>query len=739
MLDASKPGHHLLLVDIFLRQREYDAAIRQSDVLLQRAGHSDEALWRKARALRLGGDVDAASQLLRVDGKHGAPFLYEKGLTLEQLDRLGEAESAFRDATESDPAMAVAWHALGVIQLKQGDTVSAARSLSRASKLDPRNAESKINLVTAVRLGADIKGALLLSEALLKEHGDLADVHTQYAATLQALGRFEEAEKEFLEARELHGENVAALAGLAELAEWRGDYAAGLKLLDEAGELTAPDLIVSRARLLQRSGHAVEAADLLRREEAEGMGWRPWHRAQAGFSLAHILDELGDYPAAFEAAARANLIRGGRFDSAAHTRWVDRVIELAPTTAGEGAETDSRPVFILGMPRSGTSLLEQILSGHSALYAAGELPLIGEIAACTPAWLSAGNFPDLIVSRARLLQRSGHAVEAADLLRREEAEGMGWRPWHRAQAGFSLAHILDELGDYPAAFEAAARANLIRGGRFDSAAHTRWVDRVIELAPTTAGEGAETDSRPVFILGMPRSGTSLLEQILSGHSALYAAGELPLIGEIAACTPAWLSAGNNARQLAGLGRKYLESLPAAAVDATLVSDKMPLNYLYLGLIAAILPNARVIHCLRDPRDVAVSCFFQDFVDPALAFGFGLRPTADYYRDYWRLMAHWRERLAQPILEVHYEHLVSDIEQQTRRVLEFLGLPMEQTCLSFHERERPVKTASHAQVRRPLYQSSVGRYRNYQQQIEALICDPLEDILEQYQVSLDGQG
>lgn len=584
-LDASKPGHHLLLVDVLLRQHEYADAIRQSDVLLRLAGHDDEAVWRKARASRLGGDVDAAMQLLQVDGKHGAPFMYEKGLTLEQLDRLGEAEEVFRDATESDPAMAVAWHALGVIQLKQGDAISAARSLSRASKLDPANAESKINLVTAVRLGADIKGALLLSEALLNEHGDLADVHTQYAATLQALGRFEEAEKEFLKARELQEDNVAALAGLAELSEWRGDYAGGLKLLAEAGELTAPDLIVSRARLLQRSGHAAKAADLLRREEAAGVGWRPWHHAQAGFSLAQILDELGDYPEAFEAATRANQIRGGRFDSGAHTRWVDRVIENATTTAGEGAETDRRPVFIIGMPRSGTSLLEQIVSGHSALYAAGELPLIGDIA-----------------------------------------------------------------------------------------------------------------SR----------------------------------------TTAWLNGGSDAGELAGLGRTYLGSLPAEAGDASFVSDKMPLNFLYLGLIATILPGARVIHCLRDPRDVAVSCYFQDFVDPALAFSFDLRQTANYYRDYWRLMAHWRERLARPILEVHYENLVGDIEKQTRRVLDFLDLPMEQACLSFHERKREVKTASHAQVRRPLYQDSVGRYRNYQGQIKRLFCDPLADIIEQYQASLEGR-
>ena len=401
---------------------------------------------------------------------------------------------------------------------------------------------------------------------------------------MQALGRFPEAEKEFLKTRELQSDNVAAWAGLAELAEWRGDYAGGLKLLDDAGELTSPDLIVSRARLLRRSGHVGEAADLLRREEAAGVGWRPWHRAQAGFSLAQILDELGEYREAFEAATRANLIRGGRFDSSAHSRWVDRVIEQAPTIAGEGAETDARPVFILGMPRSGTSLLEQILSGHSAIYAAGELSFIADIASRTPAWLG-----------------------------------------------------------------------------------TR----------------------------------------------------------------------NNAGELAGLGREYLESLPVEAGDATIVSDKMPLNFLYLGLIAAILPGARVIHCLRDPRDVAVSCYVQDFIDPALAFSFDLRQTADYYRDYWRLMAHWRARLALPILEVHYEILVSDIEKQTQRILEFLGLPMEQACLSFHEREREVKTASHAQVRRPLYQTSVGRYRNYEEQIQKLFCDPLADILEQYQASLNG--
>ncbi|MCZ6559823.1 MAG: tetratricopeptide repeat protein, partial [Gammaproteobacteria bacterium] len=330
-LDASKPGHHLLLVDVLLRQQEYAIAVEQCDRLLRLDDHNDEALWRKARALRLAGDLDAAMQVLQDDGTHAAPFLYEKGLALEQLDRLDQAENALQNAVDAEPEMALAWHALGVVQLKQGNALSAGESLSRASKLDPANAESKINLVTAVRLGGNIKGALLLSEALLSEHAGLADAHTQYAATLQAMGRFQEAEQEFLKARELQSNNVEALAGLAELAEWRGDYAGGLALLDEATELKAPDLIVSRARLLQRSGRVVEAADLLRSEDAVGVAWRPWHRAQAAFSLAHILDELGDYPPAFAAAKKANLIRGGRFDSAAHTRWVDQVIKHAPT------------------------------------------------------------------------------------------------------------------------------------------------------------------------------------------------------------------------------------------------------------------------------------------------------------------------------------------------------------------------------------------------------------------------
>ena len=585
-LDANKPGHHLLLVDVLLRQREYDEAIRQCDRLLRLADLNDEALWRKARALRLRGDLDAAMQLLSGDGSHDAPFLYEKGLALEQLDCLDQAENVFRDAVDAKPTMTVAWRALGVIQLKQGNALLARESLSRASKLDPENAESKVNLVTAVRLSGDIQGALLLSEALLREHVGLAHAHTQYAATLQALGRFKEAEQEFLKARELQNDNVEAWAGLAELAEWRGDYAGGLALLDEAGELTAPDLIVSRAKLLLRSGRAAEAADLLRREEAVGDGWRPWHRAHAGFGLAHILDELGDYPQAFEAAKKASVIRSRRFDTADHSRWVDQIIEYAPTAVFRGADTNTRPVFIVGMPRSGTSLLEQILSGHSEVFAAGELTIIGDIAARTPTWLSA-----------------------------------------------------------------------------------------------THDEG----------------------------------------------------------KLAGLGKEYLDSLPAAAAEATIVTDKMPLNFLYLGLIAAILPGARVIHCLRDPRDVAVSCFFQDFADRTLAFSFDLQQTANYYRDYWRLMEHWRERLSLSILEIYYESLVDDIEKHTRRVLEFLDLPMEDACLSFHERKREVKTASHAQVRRPLYQSSVGRYRHYLEQIEPQFSDAVEDILALYQDRLKAQG
>jgi hypothetical protein len=218
---------------------------------------------------------------------------------------------------------------------------------------------------------------------------------------------------------------------------------------------------------------------------------------------------------------------------------------------------------------------------------------------------------------------------------------------------------------------------------------------------------------------MPRSGTSLVEQILSAHPDVYAAGELSNLGRLAVSA---MDDGKtvSAERAAEMGRRYLSELPGEAAAAIRVTDKLPFNFFYLGLIQAALPGARVIHCRRDPRDVALSCYFTDFIDPTLAFSARLEWLGDYINRYLDQMDTWRDALALPLLEVDYEALVDDPEHWSRQLVDFAGLDWDPACLSFHDQSRVAATASHAQVRRPVYKSSVGRWKNYESHLTPLL-------------------
>ena len=299
----------------------------------------------------------------------------------------------------------------------------------------------------------------------------------------------------------------------------------------------------------------------------------------------------------------------------------------------------------------------------------------------------------------------------------------------------AAATLLERAGHYDEAFEHARLAN--QAGRttrrpFDPAAFSQWIsqkisyftaERLASLPRATHG-----DRRPLLIVGMPRSGTSLLEQILASHPAIHAAGELPQLSRIADR----LHAPNEKPQpypecleflsphkVDELAFQYRTALEPVPEGKAYVTDKMPQNSLHLELAALLLPQCRVIHCVRDPRDTCVSCYFTAFAR-GNEFKFDLGHLASFYRDYRRLMEHWEQVLAVPILRVRYEDLVMHTEPQVRRVLEFLGLPWDDRCLRFYENERPVLTASEEQVRRPIYASSVGRWKHYQRHIGALL-------------------
>jgi Flp pilus assembly protein TadD len=237
------------------------------------------------------------------------------------------------------------------------------------------------------------------------------------------------------------------------------------------------------------------------------------------------------------------------------------------------------------------------------------------------------------------------------------------------------------------------------------------------------------DRTPVFIVGMPRSGTSLTEQIVSSHPQVFGAGELGYLHNIANQLLYSLPTLDlYARKVAGLTEAtsrqladyYLKKIRVFSSDATVITDKMPHNFLHIGLIALILPEARIIHCRRNPLDNCFSIYSNNF-NERHAYAHDLADLGWYYRQYESLMDHWRSVLPHMILDVQYEELVDDLERQTRRILDFIGLPFDEACLDFQNNRRSVTTISRSQVRQPMYRTSIERWRPYEKHLGPLIA------------------
>jgi tetratricopeptide (TPR) repeat protein len=276
------------------------------------------------------------------------------------------------------------------------------------------------------------------------------------------------------------------------------------------------------------------------------------------------------------------------------------------------------------------------------------------------------------------------------------------------QLHYALGKYFDEVGDYDSAFSSYTQANELTkrfGGTYDeadfSALVSRIIDRRFEGLP-----GASESEVPVFIIGMPRSGTSLAEQILASHPSVSGAGEVAF----------WDKAFERPSHV-GLAEEYLSRIHERAGQAKRITDKMPANFLYAGLIHEVFPRAKFIHMQRHPLDTCLSIYFQEFFNVS-PYANDLHHLAHYYGQYQHLMAHWRRRL--PLLEVPYEGLVADPEQWTRRMLDFIGLPWDPQCLRFQENPRAVITASRWQVRQKINTRSVARWRNYQKHLGPLL-------------------
>jgi len=305
----------------------------------------------------------------------------------------------------------------------------------------------------------------------------------------------------------------------------------------------------------------------------------------------------------------------------------------------------------------------------------------------------------------------------------------GLTPLDEVDVRYALGKYYDDIGDFARAFPHYRRANELQKAvapPYDRAARAAFVDEMIRIyspaAVSSVRAGSSTSVKPILVVGMPRSGTSLVEQIIASHRAAQGAGELTFWNDAmsahrAAIAQDFLS--KTARRK--LAEGYLRVLEGRCPDAERVVDKAPVDSDYLGLIHEVFPNARIVHLRRDPVDTCLSIYFQKF-SPGLNFSMDLSDLAHYYREHARLKAHWHSVLpAGTILEVSYCDLLTDQETWTRKILEFLGLDWDARCLEFEKTERPVATSSYWQVRQKIYKSSIARWRNY----EAFIAPLLE--------------
>jgi tetratricopeptide (TPR) repeat protein len=296
-------------------------------------------------------------------------------------------------------------------------------------------------------------------------------------------------------------------------------------------------------------------------------------------------------------------------------------------------------------------------------------------------------------------------------------------PMEEANLRFAMGKYCDDVDDFALAFQNFKRGNeLLKTAAedYDRKERSQLIDESIRVysrdAISKIGAAGSSSAKPVFVVGMPRSGTSLAEQIIASHPAAYGAGELNFW---AAVTGKVAGEILSEPKRPGVADEYLRILEAFSASASRVVDKATVNSDFLGLIYSVFPNARVIYMQRDPIDTCLSCYFQQFLT-GINFTFDLSDLVHYYREHQRIMAHWRAVLPPGfVLDVPYEGLVADQETWSRKMLDFIGLEWDARCLEFHSTTRQVATASAWQVRQKVYKSSVARWRNYEKFIGPL--------------------
>ena len=564
----------------------------------------------------------------------------------------------------------------GTLALQQGrldDALSLLRLVAQRTPDNELSAQAWGNLGVGLRrLGRDLEAKEAFESALAQDP-QITSARFNLANTLRAIGNIQEALKHYQALCQAHPN--------------RADYANNMgAALMALGRAPQAEKCFRRAVDL-KPDDAHYWGNLASAQASSGRQVAPLRSLQEGLKLnpksSSLLVKLGHH-----------LVEQGHLDAAA--KAFGRAVRVDPER------------------------LDTVAGVATVLHRKGDNEAAREVLA--PLIESGSLSPNLVATWTQICRRTGHAQAAIAPLQAQIAQVQD--PATQVLLQHNLGDVLDSVGRYDEAFLAYKQANDLRALPHDMDAHSRWVDRLI-AQPPAPHRAEQADPRPVLIVGMPRSGTSLVEQILASHPQCHGAGELDELRHLSMMASE--SSGRlypdclqslSASSLSRMAEAYLQRLCRQAPGAARITDKMPQNFLYLGLAQAMLPGARVIHCVRDPVDTALSCYFQHFKD-TLAFTTQLDWLARWTADYQRLMAHWDATLSLPILHVPYAQLCQDPQGWAAKIVDFTGLDWDPSCLESHTHKRVVRTASYAQVRQPIYTTSIGRSSAYARHISEL--------------------
>jgi tetratricopeptide (TPR) repeat protein len=618
------------------------------------------------------------------------------GALLVKLDRAAEAESLLGQAIAQAPTFAKPHEDLGRLLVRQKRPLEALPYLERATHLDPKLEHAWFTLGKALAMlgrGAEADQAFEKCFALSPERRLMA-----LAAEHQKEGRLDDAEHLYRRILRHNPRNVDAMRLLGLIALQAGRDGEAESLLERAISL-APDFLA-----------AILDLGRLRKEQDR------YGDALECFDRAIALDARN---------AQAHYLRGATLAPAAFTcEAIDayqRCLELRPGHIGA----------LIGL-------------GH-LLKAVGRYDeAVASYAECIR------QRPDLGETYWSLANLKTYRFDDATVTEMERrAAGGGLTLQSEVNFLFALGKAWEDRAEFDRAWHYYSTGNSKQRAdvAYDPVQNESMNDRLLKIFSADflrAHQGVGlADPAPIFIMGLPRSGSTLLEQILASHSQVEGTSELPYLGRVAT----WLNRNRadginypeavcelRPEDFATLGADYLSYARMHRRTGTpRFIDKMPNNFPNIGFLSLILPDARIIDARRHPLDACLSCYRQLFAK-GQTFTYDLTEIGEYYLQYQRMMDHWHRVLPGRVLTVQYEEVVTDFEAQVRRLLEFCGLPWEDACLRFHESDRPVRTPSSEQVRQPIYDRSIGHWRNYARHLDELVAviAPIRDRYRRYE-------